>query len=154
MVFVVSIFTRREETCKKVSIYQLKQFILFKILSSYLVCVFAYYKFRSIYTSKVQIVNFNTFYCNEHLSGTRDLRAVSPASEMEILDRKTDQKSFARQSRDVDIGTADKNDKVSKLFVPSHHAVSSRSVKTYFCRFQSRSCAILLNFFKTPIAQS
>lgn len=31
---------------------------------------------------------------------------------------------------------------------------SLSSVKTYFCRFQSRSCAILLNFFRTPIVQS
>lgn len=62
----------------------------------------------------------------------------------EILGRKIDQKSFARQSRDVDIGTADKNDKVSKLFVPL--AVSPLSVKTYFCRFQSRSSSVRDSF--------
>jgi len=67
---------------------------------------------------KIQITIFNTSCITSFWNAPRDLRAVSPASEMEeIFDRKTDQKSFARQSRDVDIGTADKNDKVSKLFV-------------------------------------
>lgn len=67
---------------------------------------------------KLETINFNTSCITTFWNAACDLRAVSPASEMEeIFDRKTDQKSFARQSRDVDIGTADKNDKVSKLFV-------------------------------------
>lgn len=68
--------------------------------------------------NKIQTINFNTSCITSFWNVACDLRAVSPASEIEeIFDRKTDQKSFARQSRDVDIGTADKNDKVSKLFV-------------------------------------
>jgi len=67
---------------------------------------------------RLSIFNTSCLRITSFWNAARDLRAVSAASEMEeIFDRKTDQKSFARQSRDVDIGTADKNDKVLKLFV-------------------------------------
>lgn len=96
-------------------------FLTRKQLSSLFICklFYLFWWLEIIYTLciKLKTINFNTS-CICCWNAARDLRAVSPASEMEeIFDRKTDQKSFARQSPDVDIGTADKNDKVSKLFV-------------------------------------
>lgn len=102
---------------------------------------------------KTQTINFNTSCITGFWNAACDLRAVSPASEMEeIFDRKTDQKSFARQSRDVDIGTADKNDKVSKLFV--RPAVPSALWKPTFVVSSHEAARFFWISLETPIVQS